>query len=351
MWFKRLTKSSAEIIPETIEDILFIRLYVRKGDLVSTKTVRTIKIEKVFSRHVEKDRKSVVITVKVEKVSFEKSFELLRITGEIQGASDENISQGSRHSIEVTPGIKFLLIKCEGQIDFNLLGLSVKQDAFVIVSIDSLAAGIGKVKGSKVEYVAEVQSNYQGKLYETKREKDSVFFDKILKVVSPFFENIKKLIVTGPGPLKSNFKGYVESSFGLDKLQVVLLEGVDTSGFDGIRMALNSEGFSKVLQYNFFSKTKEAMAKVLSSLYKGDGLASVSLEEIEYMCANGAVDSLLISKGYLSKSSVDEEKLVQIFSTLTGYKSSLYFLDSNTNVGIQLESIGGVAALFRYRIR
>lgn len=351
MWFKRLTKNSAEIIPETIEDILFIRLYVRKGDLVSTKTVRTIKIEKTFSRHVEKDRKSVVITVKVEKVSFEKSFELLRITGEIQGASDENISQGSRHSIEITPGTRFLLIKCESQIDFNLLGVSVKQDEFVIVSIDSLEAGIGRVKGSKVEYVAEVQSNYQGKLYETKREKDSMFFDKILKIVSPFFENIKKLIVTGPGPLKSNFKSYVESSSGLDKLQVVLMEGVDTSGFDGIRMALNSEGFSKVLQDNFFSKAKEAMAKVLSSLYKGDGLASVSLEEIEYMCANGAVDSLLISMGYLSKSSVDEEKLVQIFSTLMGYKSSLYFLDSNTNVGIQLESIGGVVALFRYRIR
>lgn len=351
MWFKRLTKNSAEIVPETIEDILLIRLYVRKGDLVSTKTIRTIKIEKAFSRHVEKDRKSVVITIKVEEVSFEKSFEVLRITGEIQGSLDENVPQGSRHSVEVLPGTRFLLIKCEGQINFNLLEENIKQDEFVIVSIDSLMAGIGRVKGSRVEYVVEVQSNYQGKLYETKREQDSVFFDKILDVISPFFKNIQKLIVTGPGPLKSTFKNYVELSHTLDKLQIVLLEGVDTSGFDGIRMALNSEGFSKVLQDNFFSKAKNVMAKVLSSLYKGEGLTSVSLEEIEYMCSNGATDSLLISMSYLSKSPVDEEKLVQIFTNLMGYKGSLYFLDSNTNVGIQLESIGGVAALFRYKIR
>jgi stalled ribosome rescue protein Dom34 len=334
-----------------MEDILSIRLYLRKGDLVSTKTVRTIKIEKVFSRHVEKDRKSVVITIKVEKLSFEKSFEVLRITGEIQGASDENVSQGSKHSVEVSPGTRFLLIKCEGQIDFSLLEEKAEQDAFVIVSIDSLTAGIGRVKGSRVEYIAEVQSNYQGKLYETKREQDSVFFDKILKIISPFFEDIKKLIITGPGPLKSTFKNYFELSSGLDKLQVVLLEGVDTSGFDGVRMALNSEGFSKVQQDSFFSKAKDAMAKILSSLYKGDGLASVSLEEIEYTCSNGATDSLLISMDYLAKSQVDEEKLVQIFSTLMKYKGSLYFLDSNTNVGIQLESIGGVAALFRYRLK
>lgn len=352
VWFKRLTKNSAEIIPETIEDILFIRLYLGKGDLVSAKTVRTIKIEKAFSRHVEKDRKSVVITIKVEEASFEKSFEVLRITGEIQGSSDENVSQGSLHSVEVSAGTRFLLIKCEGQINFSLLEGNVKQDEFIIVSIDSLVAGIGRVKGSRVEYVAEVQSNYQGKLYETKREQDSVFFDKILDIISSFFEKVQKLIVTGPGPLKSTFKNYVEQTPTSDKkLQIVLLEGVDTSGFDGIRMALNSEGFSKVLQDNFFSKAKNTMMKILNSLYKGDGLASVSLEEIEYMCSNGATDSLLISMDYLSKSSIEEKKLVQIFSNLMGYKGSLYFLDNNTNVGIQLESLGGAAALFRYKVR
>lgn len=352
VWFKRLTKNSVEIVPETIEDILFIRLYVRKGDLVSAKTVRTIKIEKAFSRHVEKDRKSVIITIKVEEASFEKSFEVLRITGNIQGASDGSVSQGSRHSIEISPGTRFLLIKCEDQINFDLLEKNMEQDEFIMVSIDSLTAGIGRFKGSRVEYIAEVQSNYQGKLYEIKRERDSIFFDKILDLISPFFKKIQKLIIAGPGPLKSTFKNYIELLPTLDKkLQIVILEGIDISGFDGIRMALNSEGFSKVLQYNFFSKAKNVIEKILSSLYKGDGLASVSLQEIEYMCSNGAADSLLILMDYLSKSSFEEKKLVQIFTNLTEYKGALYFLDNNTNTGIQLESLGGIAALFRYKLR
>jgi len=253
--------------------------------------------------------------------------------------------------MEICPGTKFLLMKCDDEIDFNLLRASLKQDQFMVVSIDSMIAGIGEIKGSRVSYITEVQSNYQGKLYEAKREPNSVFFDKILKILFPYLKEIKKILVSGPGSLKLVFKNYIESSNPDKKLQVVVLEGVDVAGFDGIRMALNSENFSKVLRDNFFSKARSALANVLESLYKGDGLASASLEEIEYMSINGACDSLLVSKDYLSKSPADEKKIVQIFSNLTKYKGSLYLMDDNTNVGIQLGTLGGIVALFRYRIK
>ncbi|MGQ9782042.1 MAG: hypothetical protein ACUVQ8_07345 [Nitrososphaeria archaeon] len=350
VWFKRLTADSAEIIPETLEDILFIRLYLREGDLISAKTPRTIKLEKVYARHVEKERKNVVITVKVKKVCFEGSFDTLAASGEIQASSDENIPQGSRHVIEVGLGTRFLLIRYGGGIDFNLIRENFFQEEFIIVSIDSLVAGIGQIKGSKVNYVAEVQSNYQGKLYEVKHESNIVFFAKILEVLSPYLKEVQKILVTGPGPLKLAFKNYLESSLGR-KLQVLILEGVDIAGFDGIRMSLNSESLSKVLEDNFFSRARNIMAKILSSLYKGDGLASVSFEEVKYMSSNGACDSLLVSKDYLSMSPVREDEVVRTFSDLIKYKGSLYFLDDSTNVGIQLKSLGGLAALFRYRIR
>lgn len=348
--FKRLATDSAEFIPETLEDILFVRLYLKEGDLISAKTSRTIKLEKAYARRVEKERKSVLITVKVREVSFGGSFDVLAVQGEIMASSDENIPLGSKHVIEICLGTRFLLVKCEGGIDFNMIEENLVAEEFVIVSMDSIVAGIGQIKGSRVKYIAEIQSNYQGKLYEVKHESNTVFFAKILDVLSPYLREVQKVLVTGPGPIKSAFKNYLEGSFGR-KLQVLELEGVDSAGFDGIRMSLNSEGLSKILQDNVFSSARNAMIKILGSLYRGDGLASVSFEEIEYMSSNGACDSLLISKDYLSRSSVEEDRLVKIFSDLKKYRGALYFLDDSTNVGIQLESLGGLAALFRYRTR
>ncbi len=351
VWFKKLSASSTDIIPETIEDIVFLRSYIRSGDLVSAKTVRTIKIEKAFSRHAEKERKTVLITVKTEKVSFDNSFDLIKIIGPIQAASDENITTGSTHTLEICPDTRFLLIKAEGQIDFKLLQETTAYDQFILISVDSLVAGIGKIIGSRVEYVAEVQSNYQGKLYDIKQESYSVFFKKILEVISPIFDDLSKIIVSGPGNLKLNLKNYIENIAGQrEKLKIFVLEGIDTSGFDGIRMALNSEGFSNMMQDNFFSKARNHMNKIMSSLYRDDGLASALLEEIGRFSSMGASESLLISKDYLSRLE-DEKKLTSIFSDITRYKGRIYFLDNKTNVGIQLESLGGIAVLLRYKIK
>lgn len=333
-----------------MEDMLFLRSYIRKGDLVSSKTFRTIKYEKMYSRHVEKERKSLILTIRVDSVHFAGSFEVLNIDGEIQASSDADVSQGSRHVLEVRPGTKFLLIR-EGEIKFNLLSEYIKQDQFVILSLDSIVAGIGEVKGSKIDYVAEIPSYYQGKRYETKQELRNDFFEKISKVLAPLLKQNRKIVISGPGPLKLEFKNYLENTNLGKTLQIYIVEGVDTAGFDGIRMALNSEGFSKVMRDNFFSKAKDVMERILQSMYKGDGLSSSSIEEIKIMASNGACDSLLISKDYLSKYPVEERVIVEIFSNLVTYKGSLFFLDNNTNVGIQLDSIGGVAALFRYKIR
>jgi stalled ribosome rescue protein Dom34 len=64
----------------------------------------------------------------------------------------------------------------------------------------------------------------------------------------------------------------------------------------------------------------------------------------------GASESLLILKDYLSKLE-DEEKLTSIFSNITRYKGRICFLDNKTNTGIQLESLGGIAVLLRYKIK
>jgi protein pelota len=349
---KRLSKNSAEIIPETVDDMLLLRLFISKDDLVSAKTTRTVKFEKNYSRHAEKEKKIIILTVRVSEITFDGTFEKLKISGSIEATSDEHVHKGTRHTLEIGLYTKFLLIKEKNQIDFKLLEKNMILDELILVALDSLVAGIGKIKGSQVKYITEIYSNYQGKLYNTKQDWLKSYYEQILDMlISSISGTENKIVIVGPGHVKQGLKNFLENSPIGKKAQILTIEGIEYGGFDGIRQAINSEEFSKVFKENFFTKAKTVMEKILTSLYKDDGLALLSIDEIEKASTFGACENLLITKDFLLKNPVEEEKIVQIFYNILKYKGTIYFLDENTNTGIQLNTIGGIAAYLRYRIR
>jgi len=348
---KRLSKSSAEIVPETIDDILLLRLYISKDDLISAKTTRTIKFEKNYSKHAEKERKIVILTIRVDNVAFESTFEKLKVSGTIEATSDEHVRKGTRHSLEIGLHTKFLFIREKNQVDFKLLEKNMILDELILVAIDSLVTGIGKIVGSRIEYVTEVYSSYQGKLYSIKQEWVKPYYQQIFEIVNSLTLSINnKIIIFGPGPLKLGFKNFLENARTSKKFQISIIEGIEYGGFDGIRQALASEEFSKIFKENFFAKAKRAMEKILASIYNNNGLALLSIDEIEEAAKLGACEDLLISKDFLSRNVVEEERIVQIFSNILKYNGTIYFLDDNTNAGIQLSMLGGIAVSLRYRI-
>ncbi|MEM2073554.1 MAG: hypothetical protein QXO33_03290 [Nitrososphaeria archaeon] len=349
MKVKRLSTNSAEIIPETIEDMLFLRLYISREDLISAKTIRTIKFEKNFSRHAEKERKIVILTIRVDEVCFENTFDTLKISGLIEATSDEHVHKGTRHSLEINLHTKFLLIKEDNQIDFELLEQKIIKEHLILVSLDSQVAGVGEIKGSQIKYITEIYSDYQGKLYDTKQEWIKSYYKQIFEIITSL-NQANKIVVFGPGPFKLGFKNYLENSNIGKKMQIIIVDGIEYGGFDGIRQAINSEVFSRIFRDNYFSKAKTIMEKILSSLYKGDSLSILSIEKIEKAAVIGACESLLIAKDFLSKNIIEENKMVHIFSNILKHRGTIYFLDNNTNVGIQLNTLGGIAAYLRYRI-
>ncbi|MGB9724808.1 MAG: hypothetical protein ACPLW4_00430 [Nitrososphaeria archaeon] len=351
MKIKRLSKNSAEIIPETVDDMLLLRLSISKNDLVSAKTTRTVKFEKNYSRHAEKEKKTIILTVRVSEITFDGTFEKLKISGSIEATSDEHVQKGTRHALEIGLYTKFLLVKEKNQIDFKSLEKNLILDELILVALDTLVAGIGKIRGSQVKYITEIYSNYQGKLYNVKQDWTKSYYQQISDLlISSISGTENKIIIVGPGHLRLGLKNFIENSPIGKKVQVMTIEGIENGGFDGIRQAINSEEFLKVFKENFFAKARTVMEKILISIYKGDGLALLSLDEIEKASIVGACENLLITKDFLLKNPVEEEKIVQIFSNILKYKGTIYFLDENTNTGIQLNTLGGIAAYLRYRI-
>ena len=100
---------AARLRVEAATDFWHLEKIVEKGDLITARTLRAIFVqrgeEKIKSR-----RKSVVLTIKVDKIDFQEHKNKLRFIGKIVKAPEE-VQKGSFHTIEVGIGNMFTIEK------------------------------------------------------------------------------------------------------------------------------------------------------------------------------------------------------------------------------------------------
>ena len=146
-----------KIVVDDINDLWILQNMIKPGDFVTAKTLRTIFVEREETREKAK-RKLVLLKIKVEKIEFVKSKNVLRLAGKIEECP-EDVQKGSYHTIEVGLG-KILKIEKEWkQEEIEQLKKSrrVKYASGVVIGEflmhvnrdDSLAAyGIEQVKNA-----------------------------------------------------------------------------------------------------------------------------------------------------------------------------------------------------------
>jgi stalled ribosome rescue protein Dom34 len=99
-----------KIVVDDLNDLWLLQNVIKPGDFVTAKTLRTIFVEREETR--EKARKKLVLLkVRVEKIEFAKSKNVLRLAGKIEECP-EDVQKGSYHTIEVGLG-KILKIEKE----------------------------------------------------------------------------------------------------------------------------------------------------------------------------------------------------------------------------------------------
>lgn len=102
-------KNIARLKVETVLDLWHLENIIDAGDLVTARTLRTIFVQREEKKE-KVEKKSVVLTIKVEKKEFQKHANRLRIIGKITEAP-EDVQLGSHHTIEVGPGRIFTIEK------------------------------------------------------------------------------------------------------------------------------------------------------------------------------------------------------------------------------------------------
>jgi protein pelota len=159
-----------------------------------------------------------------------------------------------------------------------------------------------------------------------------------------------KAIIFGPGETKRrlhNFLGIEKNRFEKEKLTIV--DGVDVAGEDGIYVFLRSSALKEAMSSSKLAAVSSILDEVLRLVHKGELKYAMGMEEVTYATSIKNIECLVFSDAIFKTS--DEDTVLKIINSAENYGGKIYAVDSSTDIGLRVSSLGGIVALLRYSVR
>ena len=344
--FKDLKHGELKLVAENLDDLWHLYNIIDENDLVRAVTFRTsedIKDDKIRSKKSEKKR--MKLGIRISEIKFHEFSDRLRLHGTIiEGPQD----LGSFHTLNITADKMdpISIIKNRWQ-DYQLqrINEAVKQrneTIVVFVSLDEDNATIAVLRQSGVQVITEIGSNRSGKMFEAK-DNSKEYYSEILTILKVNMSEKTPLIVVGPGFTREHFVKY-----GREKKPELFTKthnhSTGCAGINGIHEAIKTGIVKQITSENRVVYETEFVEKLLEEIKK-DGLASYGEKEVINALKNGAVNRLLISDIL-----VRTKKGEQLLNLAKQNNSDFTIINTMHESGKKFESMGGVAALLRFKI-
>ena len=269
---------------------------------------------------------------------------------EREGQSDVGV-----WSIEPPIPLKTRTYRCDKQFVLNLLeDMLETKETYGLIVLDRRDANIALLKGKAIVPLVKTHSEVPGK-YKAGGQSAQRFariregaakdhYKKVANYIKEQFltrENLKGIIVGGPGPTKYEFVegGYITNEL---KKKIIAIKDLSYTGEFGLQELLDKS--QDVLAKEEVADEKEVMQKFFDLLAKN--IAKVSYGEKETMekLKTGAVDTLLLSE------ELEEKKVEEFEAEAEKVGTTIKIISTETREGVQLRDLGKVAAILRYEV-
>jgi len=343
--FKDLKHGEIKLIAENLDDIWHLYNIVDEQDLVRAVTFRTDEQKDDKKRSKKAEKKRMKLGVRVSEVKFHEFSDRLRIHGTIEEGPQD---LGSFHTLNITADKMDALsiIKEEWKPhQLQRIDEAVKQRNQAIltfVSLDEDNATIAVLRQSGVQWIADIDSNRSGKMYESK-DNVNEYFGEILSVVKTNTQKDTTIIIVGSGFTKDHFIKYAREK-NPELFEKCLLHGTGSSGMNGINEAIKTGVIKQITKENRVCFETELVEKLFEEIKK-DGLASYGENEVTNALNSGAVERLL-----LADTLIRSEKGEKLLRLAKQNNSDFTIINSMHDAGKKIEGIGGVGALLRFKI-
>jgi protein pelota len=336
------------LIIESAEDLWTLRRLISKGDVIVTRSSRVVKSEGEFSRPDKGERVKVTIALSVEEIRLDSSVERVRVRGSIVEASDESVTKTGSHAITLSPGRALTIRKVRWTpMERGLIRPSrAVSKRFIMVAVDRREAGIGTLSGSHLSVATTLESGLGGKMSEEQSSKP--YISKVVDIVAQTAVDGDEVVVAGPGNFKNALVNQLKER--LKSIPVQSVEGLDTTGADGVRSLVKDPAFQRIAKGSLVVEMQQLVAEVIKRISTSDPKVAYSLPRVREAADAGAVEACAVSDNVFS-AGLDEEELVRVLNAVEGRRGSVYLADSSLEFGKQISSFGGIVALLRYPVR
>ncbi len=342
----------AIVTPEQPDDLWTLRRVIAKSDLVAGETSRVYKDTSEYGRP-DKERIKVSVTLEVENIQLDSTFSRLKVSGKIVDVSNELLSKGSFHSLTVSEGHRVSIRKPGGFSGVQLRLIeeaNVPKDNFVIVAIERREAGIGVVKGTHLQILPTIESGIAGKMYQDSKRRGGSYYEKIADALAVVYPGGAKIFVLGPGTTKDIFSNFIQrerKEFG----EARSIEGSDVAGEDGVYVALRNPNLQAALSESRLAKVSKLLAEIMRRISLGDSRVSLAFTDCLKAAKQGAVESLIIADKIFSQKGIEEDLIVDLLNTVEEYRGETFLLDSTTDLGSQVNTLGSAVGLLRFAMK
>ena len=339
------------VIPEDADDLFTLRRIIERGDRVISDSTRLIKQVKEYGRPDKGERVKVRVALKVEQSRLDSAVDRLRISGIITDTDNEMVPKGTHHSLSIDAGDMSTIDKGRKwrDIELRMLKRSVSSTNFVLVAIDTQEAAIAKVSGTHVKVIPNIYSGQSGKRYQTKNPNIETYFVDIAQTLSSIIGENDRIIIFGPGESRRRFFNVLVSKQYVLKERVQIVEGIDVAGEDGIFVFLRSEAMKQIMNTSKLAEVSSMLDTVMLMVNRGEAKFALGMNEVSNAAALKAIEAVVFSDSIFK--TADEEEIVKLLNLIESYGAKMFAVDSSTDIGLRVSSLGGIVALLRYAIR
>nr|MDO8135456.1 mRNA surveillance protein pelota [Candidatus Njordarchaeum guaymaensis] len=354
---RNLKKGTLVLKPENLDDLWILYNVILPGDRVYARTQRRVKAKEETLRQDQGQRVSLYLGIQVEDVFYDPNFNRLRVKGTIVEGPEDLIKIRSYHTLSLEPGAEAKIVK-EKWHDYLLKRVkesleSQEKGKVMVVAIEEGEACVAKVGDYGIDVCANITMSIPGKGDESKQRDHIVseFFSQVYSVVKQNLNDkrIKSIVVAGPGFTKERFLSYLKKD--KDIASLCSLESVSNGGLAGVHEVIRRGALNKVLEQVRLVEESTLMDELLRRLGKGEKTVVYGTSDVEKAVSFGAVETLLITDSMLRGAAEEERrKLDELLRNTEKMRGKIKILISASEPGEQLTSLGGIAALLRFKV-
>ena len=216
---------------------------------------------------------------------------------------------------------------------------------FLLVAIDTGDCGIGRLSGTHLKLMPNMYSGASGKRYKTKFSIE-IFFENVQGAVLSSIREGDIIILFGPGETKKRFSNYLSETPLGKKHKVQVVEGIDSGGEDGVYTFIKSETMKQVMSTSKIAKVSAIIDETMFRVNKKSNKFTMGFNETVKANDAGAVESIIFSDKIFEKQ--NEDAVIEFLNQAESKGVEIFSVDSTTDVGLRVSSLGGIVSLLRF---